>query len=277
MKVRVITGIVAALVFIPFLIFSDTYLFVFMAVALSCIGEYEMLGCIGTRKKPMLSVPTFLVAVAVPLMTRLTATRANFLRYTFYIYFAYIFVLLAASVFGGTRFTIDEAIATALTTIYITFAFSSIVLLRDMNYGEYLYILAILTPWMCDIFAYFFGVSFGKHKLIPEVSPKKTVEGAIAGVVFGTIAVVLYGFVIGRMSGAEPRYLILTAVGIVLSLVSQCGDLIMSVIKRRYGVKDYGFILPGHGGILDRFDSIIATAPLLFIICSVSPMFELFI
>ena len=117
----------------------------------------------------------------------------------------------------------------------------------------------------------------GKHKLIPDVSPKKTVEGAIGGVVFCTLAFVLYGFVLTVViDGIQANYLAFVCVGIVLSVVSQCGDLVFSLIKRKYGIKDYGKLMPGHGGILDRFDSVIASAPFVLLMFDLSGIFRLF-
>ena len=102
--------------------------------------------------------------------------------------------------------------------------------------------------------------SLGKHKLIPEVSPKKTVEGAIGGIVCATGLAILYGFIVSRATDLVPDYLVLGLCGFVLSAVSQVGDLIASLIKREQGIKDYGNIFAGHGGVLDRFDSILSVA-----------------
>ena len=110
---------------------------------------------------------------------------------------------------------------------------------------------------------------FGKHKLIPSVSPKKTIEGSLGGIFFCIIGCIVYGYVIKAVSGgeAEIHVAFLALLGLIISVVSQVGDLIFSLIKRRYDIKDYGFIFPGHGGVLDRFDSVIATAPLILIAC----------
>jgi len=127
-----------------------------------------------------------------------------------------------------------------------------------------------------DTFAYFSGRLFGKHKLIPAVSPKKTVEGSVGGTLFAVILTVLYGFVIGQVSEATPNYIALAVVALVVSLLSQCGDLVMSLVKRRFGIKDYGKLFPGHGGVLDRFDSVVITAPTLYFLITLVPNFHLF-
>ena len=142
---------------------------------------------------------------------------------------------------------------------------------------EYIYLLAFVGAWVPDTFAYFTGCLFGKHKLIPDVSPKKTVEGAIGGIVFCTIAFVVFALVYNRLLLSDPTQVnampvesfralpvwLMAIVGVLSAVVSMIGDLSMSVIKRHYGVKDYGKILPGHGGFLDRFDSVLAVAVIL--------------
>ena len=118
---------------------------------------------------------------------------------------------------------------------------------------------------MTDTFAYFSGYFFGKHKLCPEISPKKTVEGSIGGSLWSVGIVLVYGLLVDKQFGVEINYIKLGVLGVLIAIVSQIGDLTASVIKRKYGVKDYGTIFPGHGGVLDRLDSIIATAPLVYV------------
>jgi phosphatidate cytidylyltransferase len=108
----------------------------------------------------------------------------------------------------------------------------------------------------------------GKHKLIPDVSPKKTVEGSIGGIAFCILAMVIFGIVVEAVSSYEANLIALAFAGLVISVVAQIGDLLMSVIKRTYGIKDYGKIFPGHGGILDRFDSILAVSIVLMVFTS---------
>ena len=123
------------------------------------------------------------------------------------------------------------------------------------------------------MFAYLVGSAIGKHKLIPEISPKKTVEGAIGGIVFTALACLLYGFILEKFFALSVNYLFLAVIGVILSVVSQLGDLFASMIKREYGVKDYGNIFPGHGGIMDRFDSVLATSTILLILTIIFPPF----
>jgi phosphatidate cytidylyltransferase len=152
-------------------------------------------------------------------------------------------------------------------------SFTALAILRGLPSGAWLLGFVLMGSWGCDVFAYFTGVLFGKHKLIPEISPKKTIEGSIGGIVFATLGFLLLGFIMSKTGDASPNYIVLSVAGILCSVVSQIGDLIASLIKREHGIKDYGNIFPGHGGVLDRFDSILAVAPVLYIICVFFPPF----
>ena len=161
-----------------------------------------------------------------------------------------------------------------MTVTYIVVSFTALSMLRYTDHGGAIFVLVFVAAWVCDTAAYFVGFLFGKHKLIPAVSPKKTVEGSIGGIVFATLAFVLYGFIIESFTDLEANYLALALSGLVLSVVSQVGDLIASLIKREHGVKDYSNLMPGHGGIMDRFDSILAVSTPLMFICLVFPPFS---
>ena len=139
------------------------------------------------------------------------------------------------------------------------------VLLRYLTNGAYLFLLPFIGAWVCDTFAYFTGRFFGKHKLAPAISPKKTVEGSIGGIVFAVAVFAIYGAILSAR-GLTPNYLALCLAGFFVSILSQIGDLALSLVKRECGIKDYGRLFPGHGGVLDRFDSVIATAPIILIL-----------
>ena len=128
---------------------------------------------------------------------------------------------------------------------------------------------------MTDTFAYFCGRLFGKHKLIPDVSPKKTIEGSIGGTLFCVGAMILYGVIVHRIAEGtmEVNFLMLGVSGLLIAVVSQIGDLLMSSIKRVYGIKDYGRLFPGHGGVLDRFDSVLAVSVMLAVISMSTNLF----
>ena len=157
-----------------------------------------------------------------------------------------------------------KAAQSFMATVYITVMFMHIVFIRREYAGFFLIWLVFLTAWMTDTFAYTFGMLFGKHKLIPNVSPKKSVEGAVGGVV-GCIAInVLITYIVSVNAGLRVNYISLVIMLFLASIVSQFGDLAASCIKRDENIKDFGNIMPGHGGILDRCDSVLFVAPFMY-------------
>ena len=142
-----------------------------------------------------------------------------------------------------------------------------------MNNGGKIFGLVFIVAWVCDTFAYFTGRLFGKHKLAPNLSPKKTIEGSIGGIVFAVAACLVYGLIIEAATDLSANYIVLGLLGLVLSVFSQIGDIWASLIKRERGIKDYSRMLPGHGGVMDRFDSILAISTLLMALCMKFPPF----
>ena len=278
MKTRVITAIAALCLFLPFLYFSDTIAFTVLIQLLAFVSTYEILRCVGLDKKTMLALPCYIVSLAVPFLCRypekMYCTR---LEMIFLVFFVLTFFLLSAGVFYRGKADVSAIGALIAMELYVVFAVSSILLLRDGANGQYTYLLVFIAAWVTDTGAYFAGKTLGRHKLIPEVSPKKTVEGAIGGFIAGIVFMVAYGAIVGNMTDLTPQYLYLGIAGAVMSLVSMLGDLIASLLKRHYNIKDYGWLLPGHGGVLDRFDSVFATAPFLFFLGYFIPDFALFV
>ncbi len=275
MKTRIITAIVLLCIFVPVLLFSDTIIFPIFVSAVSLMAVFEYLKCLGYDKKYALSAPAFLISVALPFLSEYKGGR-EYVSFVTTIFFVYLFYLFTYAVLehGKVPFATVGIIFTGV--LYIVCAMVSIMLLRRMVGGEYLYLLIFIGAWVTDTFAYFTGRFFGKHKLIEEVSPKKTVEGSIGGIIFCLISYIIFGYIVKVASGAEPNYIALALSAIVISVVSQIGDLIFSLIKREYGIKDYGKIFPGHGGMLDRIDSIIPVSILLYILVSIGGSFSFF-
>lgn len=133
--------------------------------------------------------------------------------------------------------------------------------------GLYYLFLIFICAWMTDTGAYFSGRFFGKHKLAPSISPKKTVEGSVGGIICAMLGCIVLGLVATYINEASPNYWLLALVGLIGSCLAQLGDLIASLIKRTCGVKDFGNIMPGHGGALDRFDSVIMVSPFIYYLC----------
>lgn len=153
-------------------------------------------------------------------------------------------------------------------TAYATLGFSAIAALRQLHpsVGIAYILLAMVIPWMSDIGAYFIGTLFGKHKMTPTISPKKSWEGFFGGWAVSVGASALYAVICNVFLPIDVSPLTFAIVALVLAPLSVCGDLFASVIKRQSGIKDYGNIMPGHGGVMDRFDSVVCIAPLLYIL-----------
>ena len=274
MKQRVITAIVMVAVMIPFFIFSWTLAFPVLAGFLAAVGIFEMQRCIGSVKHYAVSVPTVIAAAGMPFLVRYV--KNDVIGYVFFICFALITYTFAVSVFSKHRFPVETAAFSCSTAVYISFGFSALVLLRDLEHGRYIYLLAFIIPWVTDTFAYFCGRAFGKHKLIPDVSPKKTVEGALGGIALTVISFAVYSLVICRIYNYHTNYLAVAILAVITAIISMIGDLIASLVKRHYGIKDYGKLFPGHGGVMDRFDSIIATSISLYTLVKISDFFVIF-
>ena len=276
MKTRVLTAAVMIAAMIPFFVFSDTVAFPLLIALLGAIGVGEMFVCVGAKQRYVAMLLPLAAALGMPFVARHVGGQALF-TYLFPIAFVLLAYAFAVSVFSGEAYPVEVAAMTGATSVYITFGLTAVLLLRDLPCGEWIYFLAFISPWMTDTFAYFCGRAFGKHKLIPTVSPKKTVEGAIGGTVFAVLFTLLYGYLIGTLTEASPQYWALGITSLVVSLLAQCGDLIMSLIKRKYGIKDYGKLFPGHGGVLDRFDSVLVTAPTIYFLTTLVPSMALFV
>ncbi|HBR31513.1 MAG: phosphatidate cytidylyltransferase [Eubacteriales bacterium] len=248
MQKRILTGAVALIVFIPVLYFSGTYIFPAVIGLLSGIAVYEFARCIGIKKMMLIVSPVILTSAILPVLARYAREWLVIAGLSVFIYLLFILV------FGYGRININSATALFFGFVYVAVAFMLLVMVRDRAPERYL--LIFITAWGTDTFAYFGGYLFGKKKLCPELSPKKTVEGAICGVAGTVICFAVYLIVTVNKGGDFPifKYSLLA---ILASIVSQLGDLSASAIKRHYGIKDFGDIFPGHGGVLDRFDSIL--------------------
>ncbi len=258
---RTITAVCMMAVFIPICIYSGTIIFNIAMSLLSLIAVYEMLSCVGAKKNIPVLVVSCLLGAAMPIVPYYTSMYTLHIALVCYvIYMILIFTFMVFSRGSEDFTTVSSAF---MGVFYISVSFTAVILLREL--GGYLYLLAFFGPWVSDTFAYLVGRLIGKRKLIPEVSPNKTVAGSVGGIVATAALFVGYGYAIGKLSNVQS-IIALSVAGAIVSIISQIGDLTASYIKRRYGVKDYGKLFPGHGGVMDRFDSVLLTAPVLYII-----------
>lgn len=251
---RILTGAILVVALgVPFL-FANNLIFKLIIALISSLAAFELLKCANTLDKCFLSTFLMIFAFASPIL--ITISTDVF----FYISLILIFYCVSVPILTKQQTSFNDASISFFLIFYIIIGFAHFVLLRE--YSRFAFWLIFIGAWGCDTFAYFTGMFFGKHKLIPSVSPKKTIEGSVGGTLITATIFPLYGF----LTGFSDNYFGLFILGVVASVTAQVGDLAMSVVKRNYMIKDFGNILPGHGGIMDRFDSAILVAPMLYII-----------
>lgn len=261
---RSLTTVVSIILLIPVLLFSHTAFFPSAMAVLTLLALFEMFRCIKVEKNLLLTIPLYAAGALLPFVVRYLpdTSKISLGETAVLIVIFLVLYILALLVFTKRKTTCADAGCAFLFASYIMFGFSGIVYLRDLE-NPHIYLLIFIGAWSTDVFAYLFGVSLGRHKLIPDISPKKTIEGSIGGSMAGAGAFVLTSYLID-ITYIGWGYII--AGGILVTLVAQLGDLAMSAIKRQYGIKDYGWIFPGHGGVLDRFDSVLAVSSVMNIL-----------
>ncbi|MCI8484051.1 MAG: phosphatidate cytidylyltransferase [Lachnospiraceae bacterium] len=174
-------------------------------------------------------------------------------------------LLMAVYVLSFPKYKADQVFAGFIGVFYVSVMLSCVYQTRMLPAGAYIVWLIFLCSWGCDTCAYCVGVLIGKHKMAPKLSPKKSIEGAVGGILGTVLLTILYGFVFQKqMNLSSSHIFLLSGITAIGALISMIGDLAASAIKRNYEIKDYGTLIPGHGGILDRFDSVIFTAPIIY-------------
>lgn len=255
---RLISGIILVLLSILFVGQGGILLFAVTAV-ISLIGLFELYRVLGIEKCS-LAVIGYITACSYYGILWFEG-----LEYITLMIIACLMVMLALYVFTFPKYKTEEITGAFFGVCYVPVMLSFLYQTRTMNDGVYLVWLIFLSSWGCDTFAYCTGMLFGKHKLAPVLSPKKSIEGAVGGAAGAALLGFLYAALMGgNMTHLDnPMASCAIACGIA-SVISQIGDLAASAIKRNHGIKDYGHLIPGHGGIMDRFDSMIFTAPAIY-------------
>ncbi len=260
MKQRTITAIVAGLIFLPIVMLGGR-LFYFFVYIIASIGIFELMRMKKIARYSVSSGLTLLLMWALMFPKNLVEDF-NFGEYITKseITLLVVLLLLSYTVLVKNRFTFDDAGFLLLSAVYIGMGFNYLIETRDAQL-EYIFY-ALFIVWATDTGAYLFGRAFGRHKLWPQISPKKTVEGALGGVILACLVAVVFQVI----QPLNHSMVIVILVTILISIAGQIGDLVESAFKRHYAVKDSGKILPGHGGVLDRFDSLIFILPILHLI-----------
>lgn len=258
-KTRLLSGILlvaAALL----TIISGGYVLFFTLLGISVIGMQELYKAMGVRKDSfsLLEIAGYAGAVLY-----FASLLVDFEKYGMMAVLLALVLLMFVYVFTYPKFQAGQVMAAFFGVVYVAVMLSFIYLTRNLPDGKFLVWLIFLCSWGCDTCAYCVGMLIGKHKMAPVLSPKKSVEGAVGGVVGAALLGVAYA---AATQGPMAEYAVICGVGALISMV---GDLAASAIKRNQGIKDYGKLIPGHGGILDRFDSVIFTAPIIYYLAKV--------
>lgn len=263
MKTRLISAAVGIVLCVALMIFGEMNSIVInIAIALvTALICGELLTAKGLHKNLKISVPCIAFGLLMPL---LCTTQLKYIP--IYLYAVVMFSIMVAF---HDSIRVEDAFFAFGGTMLLTLSMTSFALAscNQSGHSSFWVVLTLGVPWLSDSGAYFAGVFLGKHKLCPEISPKKTVEGVVGGLISGTLGSLVIGLIFLLIySDVTINFIPLLIIGLINPLVSIIGDLSFSVIKRSCGIKDFGSIMPGHGGMLDRFDSIILCAPLVFVI-----------
>lgn len=262
MKTRIISSVVGVILLGIVVCFFNTIVLDSCVALLSVIAAYEMIHCVGLSKnKTFLFVCLLFSALFSSLYFNI------FSALTLLVEFIFAGIVLIFLLADHNSMNASDAILCFFASTVIPRAFSIILLYRQYEspISYYLLALAFAVAWFNDIFALFSGMAFGKHKLCPQISPKKTVEGAIGGVLCDIILCVVISYFLAPVFELKINWISLLLFLPIGAVSGIFGDLSASIIKRQYNIKDYGNIMPGHGGVMDRFDSWLFVAPLLYI------------
>ncbi len=266
MKQRLISAFFGIIVLVLVLL-GNQLVFDVVVTLIASMAIYEVVGAVGLRKFKVLTTVAMLMPAAMMLASHYIET------YTTAIIFAFLALFMLIMLFNHKKYTfVNIATVFAISTM-VSLPFLYVSMTRRLG-NENLDVLVILIGcWITDSCAYFTGYFFGKHKLAPEISPKKTIEGSVGGVVGVMLILVAYAHIAGNIMNVGVNTVPAIAVGLVSGIVSQFGDLCASTIKREHNIKDFGNIMPGHGGVMDRFDSLILVAPAVYYILKFFPIF----
>ncbi|MDY3917677.1 MAG: phosphatidate cytidylyltransferase [Candidatus Limivivens sp.] len=258
---RLVSGIVLVALAL-FTIISGGWILWGTLLLLSLVGVFELYRAVGIWKKEDLALTlTGMAGVIFYYCLLGLSDQAYTMTGLIFVLIALMFVY----VFSYPKYHADQVMAAFFGVVYVAVMLSYIYQTRNLTDGVYIVWLIFLCSWGCDTCAYCVGMLIGKHKMSPKLSPKKSIEGAVGGVVGAALLGGIYAAIVGsRLNGDQNQVLVYAGICAVGALISMVGDLAASAIKRNHDIKDYGKLIPGHGGVLDRFDSVIFTAPVIY-------------
>ena len=266
MKTRVMSGIEIGVILLIVLL-SGGYVLAAVLLILSEIAYFELMRATGIHQKEHRCNGIELCGyIAVALHYVLMVLTGNDIRYFLISILFVFFAVMIVYVLTFPKYNAQQAMTAIFSFLYAPMMLSFIYMLRMVPYGRFI-VWVPFVAWICDTFAYLCGRAFGKHKLCPKLSPKKTIEGAIGGVIGSVAAGAVFGMVLSKFATHDSNMVwIFMVITLVAGMISQIGDLAASGIKRDHQIKDYGNLIPGHGGIMDRYDSVIFVTPMVYLL-----------
>ena len=271
MKTRILAAafLVPALLLVV-LVFPKDLAAIIMGV-LQTIASYELLYRTRLVTKPRLIIYCGAMAFAIAIWSFYGAVHAYFVL----MMLGYFLLMFSEMMMDHVKMRFETLAMCFVGGLVVPYLMSSVVRILAMNTGRYVILIPFFVACFCDAGAYFIGVKFGRHKLAPVVSPNKTIEGALGGIASGILSMLIYAVILDWPLKFDVNYGAAILYGVLGCLAGELGDLCFSVIKRQTGIKDYGNLIPGHGGVLDRFDSILAVSPLIEALLLIMPVIEL--
>ena len=268
MKTRIIAAAVLVPILLILVLIAPKIIAAVIFGLLLAIGAYELLYGTGLVRQPRLVLYAAIMSFAVCMWSYMEAVQA----YLLLMLLAFCVLLFAEMMLDHVRVRFETISMCFVSGFLVPYLLSSLLRILVMDTGRYFILIPFAVAFLSDAGAYFVGLRFGKHKLAPVVSPNKTIEGVFGGIAGAVIGMLIYALILDLAFRFDVSYGLAILYGLVGSLTGVFGDLCFSIIKRQTGIKDYGNLIPGHGGVLDRFDSLVTVAPLMEALLIILPM-----
>lgn len=266
MKQRLISAFFAVLLLVLVLL-CNQYVFDAVVIIISSMAIFEVISALKLKEYKIMTT----IALLMPACVLLASYFGR--EYITCAIFIFLTGFLLTMLFDHNRYTFTTAAMFIAVTVTISFMFVHVSFIRHTDNGVLNVLVALIGCWITDSCAYFSGYAFGKHKLAPTISPKKTIEGSIGGILGVVVILTAYALISANIFNITANVANAIIIALVCSVLSQLGDLCASIIKRENNIKDFGNIMPGHGGVMDRFDSFLFVAPAVYYLLEIFPIF----
>lgn len=266
MKQRIISAFFGIILLVVVMLGGES-VFNIAVMLISSMAIYEVISAIGFKRFDIMK----LIAMLMPVATMIVS---HFSRgHMFGVVYLFITIFMIAMLFNHGKYSFGDVSKHIAVSAIITMSFIHLSFIRAFDNGVLCVFIVFIGSWITDTCAYFTGMAIGKHKLAPKISPKKTIEGSIGGIVGVTVIITAYTLISAHIIGVSVNFIAMICIGLLSGILSQFGDLCASIIKRENDVKDFGNIMPGHGGVMDRFDSFLFVAPAIYYVLEFFPVF----